>query len=283
MAFASIYQGLQPDEMEGELQRLQCHGLGRWCVFSSSSIATESETGRIRSIMENNGSQVLLLFGCMILMTGVGFAGICPTTTYDNYLGSGFSCGINDQTYSNFQYSGTSNPPGYGMPAGGIAVTPITASGNPGFQFGAGWLASTSSGILEQTSTIQYTANSASPITDLSLSIGGASFTGTGAVIVNETACLGAMLPSCSGGQVITLSVYDSNVGSQLFDSASFAGVKEVDIAEGIQLQAGTGGQAALSTVTNQFSETTPEPTSLVLFGSGVLGLGAFLRRRFSL
>jgi hypothetical protein len=235
--------------------------------------------------MESKGSQVLLLFGCMILLAGVGFAGVCSTTTYDNYLGSGFSCGIDDKTFSNFQYSGTSNPPGYGVPAAGITVTPITTAGNAGFQFSADWFASTSSGILEQNSLIQYTGNvnqNGNPITELSLSIGGVNWTGTGAVLVNETACLGAVFPACSGGQILTLSVFDSSVGSKLFDSAGFAGVSEIDIQEEITVQAGTNGSARLSLVTNQFSET-PEPASLVLFGSGVLGLGALLRRRFSL
>ena len=77
------------------------------------------------------------------------FASNCPTTTYDQYLGSGFSCSVNDQTYSNFGYTGTSNPPGFQIPAGSVGVTPITTPGNPGLQFSAGWLASSSTGIME--------------------------------------------------------------------------------------------------------------------------------------
>ena len=229
---------------------------------------------------------LLLLLSCLVC-TGIGFAGVCPGTTLDNYLGSGFSCGITDQTYSNFVYSGSSNPPGYGIPAGSIVVTPITTAGNPGFQFSAGWFASTSSAVLEEDSLIQYTVNvnqGGSPITDLSLSMGGVAWTGTGSVTVDETACLGAMLPACSGGQVIKLSVFDSSSGTKLFDSATFAGVTEVDVDKDITVAAGTNGSASLSVVTNQYSEgAAPEPGSIVLFGSGVLGLAGVLRRKLSL
>ena len=158
-----------------------------------------------------------LVLSCLFL-TGTAFAGVCPGTTFDNYLGSGYSCGIGDKTFSNFVYSGTSNPPGYGLPAGSIAVTPISTPGNPGFQFSGGWLASTSSGILEQDSLIQYSVNvnqGGQLINGLSLSIGGVAWTGTGSIMVDETACLGAMFPSCSGGQVIKLSVFDSSSGTQ--------------------------------------------------------------------
>ena len=37
-----------------------------------------------------------------------GFAGVCPTTSYDQYLGSGFTCGILDKTFFNFSYLDTS-------------------------------------------------------------------------------------------------------------------------------------------------------------------------------
>ena len=232
-------------------------------------------------------SALLLLALSCGLLTTTAFAGVCPGTTLDNYLGSGYSCGIDDKTFSNFMYTGTSNPPGYGLPAGSIAVTPITTPGNPGFQFSGGWFASTSSGILEQDSLIQYTVNvnqGGQPITDLSLSMGGVAWTGTGSILVAESACLGAMFPSCSGGQIIKLSVFDSSSGTQLFDSATFAGVTEIDLEKDITVVAGTNGSAAVSLVTNQFSEgTTPEPSSIVLFGSGVLGLAGVLRRKLSI
>jgi len=236
--------------------------------------------------MQSKLVQLLVVLACVVLLGGVVFADSCPATTLDNYLGAGYSCGINDKTFSSFQYSYSSNPPGFGIPAGGIAVTPITTPGNPGLQFSAGWFASTSSGVLEEDSLIQYQVNvnpGGNLITDLSLSIGGVGFTGTGAVFVDETACLGAILPSCTGGQIVTLSVYDSSAGSKLFDEVSFAGVSEVSVAKDITIQAGTNGDARLSLVTNQFSEgQVPEPSGIALFGTGVLGLAGLLRRKMN-
>ncbi len=233
--------------------------------------------------MQSRLVQLFAVLACVVLMGGVVFADNCPTTTLDNYLGAGYSCGINDKTFSDFQYSYSSNPPGSGIPAGGVTVTPITTSGNPGLQFSAGWFASTGS-VTEMDSLIQYQVNvnpDGTLITDLSLSIDGVGFSGTGAVFVDETACLGAVLPDCSGGQIVTLSVYDSSEGSKLFDEVTFSGVTEISMVKDISVQAGTDGDARLGSVTNQFSEgQVPEPSSIILFGSGVLGVAGMLRRK---
>jgi PEP-CTERM motif len=222
----------------------------------------------------------------LILASSVGaFASACQSATYDTYLGN--SCTINDQTYSGFNYVGTSNPPGFAIPAGAVQVTPLTTPGNPGLQFSAGWLASNSTGIQEQDSLFQFNVNSQSPITDLTLSIGGASFIGTGEVIVAETACLGALLPTCTGGQIITLTVFDDAAGSQLVDTVSFAGVNEISISKDLTVAAGTNGEATVSVLTDQFSEgsggTVPEPGTLSMFGLGGVALFGFARRKLNL
>jgi hypothetical protein len=222
----------------------------------------------------------------VLVLSLTAYASDCPTTTYDNYIVSGFSCGIQDQTYSEFTYSGTSNPPGFAIPAGSIAVTPLTTMGDPGFQWSAPWFASTSSGILAQDSLLQFNVNvnpGGAPITDLTLTIGGMGFQGTGAVVVDETACLGAVLPTCTGGSVVTLEVYDSSSGSKFSDTVNFAGVNEVSVDKDIELQAGTNGQATLSVVTDQFgggSSTVPEPGTLSMLGIGAMAVFQFARRK---
>jgi len=219
----------------------------------------------------------------------VAFAADCQSTTYDVYIVPGFSCSIDDKTFSDFTYTGTSNPPGFSIPAGGVAVTPITTPGDPGFQWSAGWHASTTSGVLTQDSLFQFTVNvdpGGAPITGLSLSIAGAGVTGTGEVFVNEQACIGALLPQCSGGTVVTLQVFMTSQGQQLFDSVSFAGVTEVDVAKDLEVQAGTNGSASVSLLTDQFQEgqsTVPEPGTLSMLGMGGLALFGFARRKMNL
>lgn len=235
--------------------------------------------------MQSTCCRLLLLFGCILLLAGIGFASACQHQTYNNYIGSGFTCDIGDKTFADFAYHSTSNPPGFEVPAGSVDVEPITTPGNPGFEFTSGWMASNASGILTQDSLIEYSVNDGghNSITDVSLGIGGVGFSGTGSVFVDETVCLGAMLPSCTGGTFETLSVFDYSGGTKLFDEVSFAGVSFVDVEKDIELSSGTDGTARLSLVTNQFSEGgVPEPGSIALFGTGVLALGGVLRRKLS-
>ncbi|MGA2905930.1 MAG: PEP-CTERM sorting domain-containing protein [Candidatus Korobacteraceae bacterium] len=222
----------------------------------------------------------------VVLVTAVaGYAQNCTMTTLNNYLGSGFQCTINDQTYSSFTYSDTSSPAGFGIGPGSVEVIPITTTNNTGFQFTGPWGVSTSGGILAQDSEFAWTVNSTGLITDLSLSIAGVGFTGTGAINLDETACLGAILPACSGGTTVTLSVFDSSAGNQLYDQVNFAGVHEVSVEKDLLVSAGTNGSAEVSVITDQFSEssTVPEPGTLSMMGLGVVALAGFVRRKLNM
>lgn len=237
--------------------------------------------------MQRKLSSALLVMACVVLLSGIGFAGACGSGSYADYITSGFNCTIDDKTFSNFQYSYSSNPPGFGVPPGSVTVTPIMTPGDPGFQFSTGWHASTSSGVQTQDSLFQFTVNvnpGGNLITDVSLSMGGAGFSGTGSVIIDETVCLGATFPACSGGTVDFLEVFRDSSGTKTFDSISFAGVSEVDVQKDVLIDAGTNGSASLSLVTNQFSEggAVPEPGSILLFGSGALALVGVLRRKLN-
>ena len=236
--------------------------------------------------MQSKWFSALLVIACVALLSGIGFASACPAGGYMTaYLVPGFNCTIADETFSNFIYTSTSSPPGFEIQAGSVGVTPITIPGNPGFQFNAPWLASTLSGVQNRDSFFEFQVNvnpGGSPITDVSLSIGGFGQTGTGSVTVDETVCLGAVFPSCHGGTVKTLEVYDNSSGFKSYDEITFAGVTEVDVEKDVLIDAGTNGSATLSLVTNQFSETTPEPGSILLFGSGALALAGVLRRKLN-
>ena len=168
-------------------------------------------------------------------------------------------------------------------------MTPITTAGDPGFQWSTGWFASTTSGVLTQDSLFQFNASvnqGGAAITDLSLAISGVGFAGTGDVVVDETACLGALLPDCTGGQIITLRVFAGAGGSQLVDTVSFTGVDLVSVSKDVEIQAGTNGDASLSVLTDQFSETpssVPEPGTLSMLGLGAAALVGFGRRKLNL
>jgi hypothetical protein len=231
------------------------------------------------------------VFALSIVLAGslAAFAGNCPTTTYNQYLGAGFTCQINDNTFSDFSYLGDSNPPGSGIPASSVQVIPITTMGNPGFQFSAPWSVSTASGLMSQESFFNDVVNvnqCGGAITDLVLSIAGATFQGTRSITVDEAACLGAILPSCTGGTIIRLSVFDSASGQQLVDTDSFAPTTEISVSKDVFLYTGTDGSASLASVTDQYAEsapTVPEPGTLSMLGAGALALAGFSRRGLKL
>jgi hypothetical protein len=216
----------------------------------------------------------------VVLACGLSaFGSDCIVASYNTYVGT--SCGIDDKTFSNFTYSTSGTNP---LPASSITVNPINTPLNPGFLFNAPWGAQAGE---TQGSLIGFTVNvnpGGNLINDLSLYMFGAGVLGTGQVSVTETYCAGDTFADlCAHGTEGTLLTILNSGTSILHASASFGPVSVVDVMKDIELVGGSNGSAALvSGVQNQFSEV-PEPGSLVLFGSGIVGLAGVLRRWVSL
>jgi len=222
-------------------------------------------------------TKLLSLLVVLVVGVGTAFATSCPATTYDNYVGPpSLSCTITDKTFSNFFYSTAGSDH---MPDSQITVTPIANIGSPALLFNAAWNVGS---LHTQDSLLGFTVNvnpGSSLITDLSLAMFGAGFTGTGSVSVSETYCLGdTFADGCKNGTTGTLFTYLNRTGSKLIDEVTFKGVSTVDVMKDVLLSGGDSGSAVLSGVENQFSE--PEPSTLSVLGASLLIMGGLVRRR---
>lgn len=228
---------------------------------------------RSEMVMKYSFTRLSLFLVISLVSVSLAMAGTtCPSATYDNYdpnppgSGTSITCVTNNLQFSQFGFTSSSSG-GAALPTpSSIFVTPQTTAGNEGFNFNPGFNEALGAS-QDDTVTFEVTALNGALIDDLSIFFNG-TYSGAGSsTIFSETYCTtGFTTGVCGSFQV-------QNPPSDLTKTIDIPATTTLFITKDWGATAGANGSAHISSVTNNFSNTVPEPKEIGLMLAGLIGI----------
>ena len=214
--------------------------------------------------------RVLLVIGIVLLLLPAGIAYSLEMTLADLVALGSEGYQVQDKLFYDFSYSSSGSGGATAIPADGVGVTPIDIPLNPGWLFQAPWTAGPGQTLDSLISYSVRVLDGGPPITDISARMQGFGHVNQGIVVVAETGPVDLTLSDSSSGTTFS---QEAVLGQPTFGPITV--FKDISVN-------GNDGLATVSAVYNQFSETAvPEPASMLLLGSGLVGIAPFIRRKF--
>ncbi|MGH9325495.1 MAG: PEP-CTERM sorting domain-containing protein [Terriglobia bacterium] len=217
--------------------------------------------------------KIIVLSALALACSGLAFSDPMPAACVTGGLGSYVNLGSTGCTVGNllfYNFFVNSSPTSIGTNVLSSGVAPVPTTNNPGLAFNVGLPMTPPGGTQDVEIDYIVKVEAGAPITDSSFSV-----VASGGSAATEGECLGGLFSTgCSGGTQMSLTTNSTTLAA----SNTFTGTWTIDVKTDINSDGGI-----ISGEAEHFSETSstvPEPASLTLFGSGLLGLAFLLRRK---